>query len=32
MFFTKLREGELVGFRSQLDVAVMKAGRTVEQS
>jgi site-specific DNA-methyltransferase (adenine-specific)/adenine-specific DNA-methyltransferase len=30
MFFTKLREGELVGFRSQLDVAVMKAGRTTE--
>lgn len=30
MFFTKLREGELVGFRSQLDVAVMKAGRTAE--
>lgn len=28
MFFTKLREGELVGFRSQLDVAVMKAGKT----
>lgn len=31
MFFTKLREGELVGFRSQLDVAAMKAGRTADQ-
>ncbi|WP_306535651.1 hypothetical protein [Geobacter sp.] len=30
MFFTKLRECELAGFRSQLDVAVMKAGRTAE--
>jgi hypothetical protein len=28
MFFTKLRAGELDGFRSQLDVAVTKAGRT----
>jgi type III restriction enzyme len=29
-FFTKLREKDLVGFRSELDVAVAKAGRMTE--
>lgn len=29
-FFTKLRENDLVGFRSQLDVAIAKAGRATE--